>query len=172
VAFLDPEPASLAVYLLCDVEQDYERAIRLGADALKRMPGALKLAHNVSYALALAGDPVQARDCLLDDPQAVPTMATRGLVLLREGRDAAAKTEYELALRAANESDDKVLPLLVDMHARFAFARFTSSSTAWEAQDLDPDAAWLDDPRVAIAARMLEGGGVPLPQALAELLTD
>lgn len=167
-SFLDPEPASLAVYLLCDVEQDCDRAVQLGVDALERMPNAKKLAHNVSYALALVGDPMRARTWLLDDLASVPTLATLGLVLLREGRADEAKAEYERALQSALESDDGVLALLVDMHARFAFARFAQSSS-WEAPDLEPNPAWLDEPRVAIAARMLENGGVALPQFLVEL---
>jgi tetratricopeptide (TPR) repeat protein len=169
-AFLDPEPATLAVYLMCDIKQDYEGAVGLGISALRRMPAAAILAHNVGYALALSGRPADARRCLIGDQSQVPAIATRALIQLREGDVDSAVAGYREAFEAAAQTSDGNLPLLVDMHARFALARFAPGRhVAWEIDELEPDEQWMDDRSVAVAIEMLNRANVDLPPALIAL---
>src|SRR5207248_2163937 len=59
--------AGTAVYLLADARGDFERAIEIGREALKRNPHASQLVNNVAYALALAGQLNEARNLLAAD---------------------------------------------------------------------------------------------------------
>jgi tetratricopeptide (TPR) repeat protein len=169
-AFFDPEPATIATYLLCNIQQDYERAIAIGTATLSRMPAAPRLAHNVAYALALAGETAEARRHLIPDEDEVHVIATRGLILIREGDPEGGVGEYQRALEVALQSSDAILPLLVDLHARFAFARFgEADDVEWEGADLEPRSEWADDPAVAVAIEMLRRTGVGLPPVLGQL---
>lgn len=147
----DSDAALVATYLLTDVAQDYETAIRIGAEALKRIPDAKGVANNVAYALALAGRPKEARKFL---PKVFPTdksrpffVATEALIHLASGDVEGGSRGYEKAAAVAAEYGDEDLANLIRCQAMVLIARFTKTVVSWPAELV---ARYADDPHFAI----------------------
>lgn len=153
---LDPGGATAATFLLTDVCGDYERAARLGREALRRLPAAQRLANNVAYALALDGHPKEARRYLLD-VEAPEHMATHGLIELVSGQLDEARDAYLRAEHMAGEASNSRLAVLVRLHANAAFAEFApTESPPFEEGYADATPADDDDLSYAVAQHMLK----------------
>jgi tetratricopeptide (TPR) repeat protein len=160
---LNSSAATSATYLLTDIAGDVAKAIEIGLPALRKMPAVMPLANNVAYALALAGRPQEARRLVPDSPTA-QTTATRALIELRLGKSDAALGLYREAFERASKSGDPDLSALVALHARRALRCFGEGVDEEELSlpEGEPKPDWAEQPRFAIAARMLARHGVEL----------
>jgi tetratricopeptide (TPR) repeat protein len=147
----DPDAAMLATYLLTDITHDYETAIRIGTETLRRIPDAKGIANNVAYALALAGRPTEARKFL---PKVLPKdksrpffVATEALIRLASGDVEGGSRGYEEAAAIAAEQEDDDLADLIRCQATVLIARFTRSVASWPPELM---ARHANDPRFAI----------------------
>jgi len=131
---LNPNVASFATFLICDLEGDFPQAAELGVRALARAPSHLTLLNNTAYALALAGDPHRAGR-LLDGvrgsgEQRVEIIATRALVALMSGQVERGLDGYRRAWDLALAQDDVPLADRVAANAVLACRRAGLSDPA------------------------------------------
>ena len=61
---LNPNAATLATYLVADLEGNFAQAAEIGLRGLDRAPSHMVLINNTAYSLALAGRPEQAKKLL------------------------------------------------------------------------------------------------------------
>lgn len=101
----DPVAPTDLIYLLCDYKGDYESAIAVGREGLKRAPTFLPLINNVAYALASSGRTSEAKRILTVTREYPATIATRGFIELFEGRRREGDDLYQLAATVASETD-------------------------------------------------------------------
>lgn len=148
---LDPDAATAATFLLADVRGDYDEAVRIGQETLRRLPAELRLANNVAYALALAGRPKEARHYIVDvdTPQ---HLATYALVQIASGRVEEGRADYERAAEMATRSGDGELADLVRLNAALALAQFTGERSTDPTAAIGADAE--DSPVYALAQMM------------------
>jgi tetratricopeptide (TPR) repeat protein len=160
---LNSSAATTATYLLTDIADDVAKAIEIGLPAVRKMPAVMPLANNVAYALALAGRPQEARRLVPHNPTAQAT-ATRALIELRLGETDTALALYREAFERASKSGDPDLSALVALHARRALRCFGEGANEEDLglPEIEPKPDWAEQPRFAIAARMLTRHGVEL----------
>jgi tetratricopeptide (TPR) repeat protein len=156
--------AGLAVYLLADVQGDYDRAISIGRDALRRNPSADQLVNNVAYALALDGQTAQALRLLPERTDDVFLTATRALVAVMLGDIASGRAGYERAVKLAEQTSREELPALVRYHELVFTARALRQQHAGEGSEvvLRLPEDWQGSPQLALVARIAEREGVPV----------
>ncbi len=160
----DPVAAAQALYLLADVRADYETAISLGRDALRRVPSSKPLRNNLAYALALSGRMDEARRVLPTDPgDSVTLAATRALTDVLSGHVKEGFAGYKRAFDLAQEREDHRLALLVHLNWLRAVHRYVRDH---ELRDVDVPplelpAGWRSDPRFVLISRMAEREKIP-----------
>lgn len=124
---LNPNAATFATFLLCDLEGDFAQAAELGVRALARAPSHLMLLNNTAYALALAEDPHRAGRLLAgvrgSDEQRVEIVATRALIALMQGQVARGLDGYRRAWDLALAENDESLADRVAVNAVLACKR-------------------------------------------------
>ena len=160
----NPASAGTAVYLLADVRGDFERAVEIGREALKRNPMAKQLGNNVAYALALAGRLDEARALLPAETHDVYIAATKALVALLSGDIEGGRGGYERARKLAVDRGDEELAALVAYHAFLYQARALKEWHAAEGRRLvlELPQDWMGDPHLVLIARIAIREGVPL----------
>jgi tetratricopeptide (TPR) repeat protein len=121
---LNPQAASIAVFLLTDVAGDFDAAVKLSREALKRTGHSEALVNNAAYALTLAGELDAAKRLLPDDPgDSVYLNATWALVNILSGRIERGLAGYDRALELARQAPDPDLPELVAANKQLALWR-------------------------------------------------
>jgi hypothetical protein len=156
--------AAPAVYLLVDVLADFDRALGIGRDAVKRNPAAAMLANNVAYALALSGHVAEAQRLLPPESDDVYVTATKALVAYLSGDVEEGRTGYERARSLALERGDEELADLVDYHALVYQSRALQARHAAEGRELvlEFPKDWEDKPQLVLLAHIAEREGVPV----------
>jgi hypothetical protein len=158
------DAAAMAVYLLTDVRADFDNALEIGRDALKRNPSAAMLVNNVAYALALSGHVAEARRVLPDDSNNVFVTATKALVAYLSGDFEGGRAGYELAQRLAIEAGDTDLADLAGYHALVYEARALKAAHAQAGKELvlGLPKDWETKPQLVLLAHIAEREGVPV----------
>jgi tetratricopeptide (TPR) repeat protein len=138
----NPRPSALVGLLLTDFQADYEGAVKVGIESLKRLPGNVTLLNNVAYAFAMSGNARDAR-AYLPLPESVPPraqpfiVATEALISLVEGNIDKAKVGYERAANLAADSDEE---LAYFIRLRYTIALVQFGYSAGVAPERLPDA--------------------------------
>jgi tetratricopeptide (TPR) repeat protein len=120
---LDPGPVITATFVLSEVRRDHAEALRLGEEAMRRLPGVGPLANNVAYAAAQAGDADKARFYLLRANISPLTTATQGLIALTRGDLHEGLALYDQAAKEAAKGGDKELAALILLRKEVAAAQ-------------------------------------------------
>jgi hypothetical protein len=104
----DPGAPTNLTYLLCDFAGDYEAAVDVGREGLKRAPHFLPLINNLAYALASSGRLKEAKRVLVETREYPASLATKGFIALLEGDRSQGDAWYEAAAKVASESDEEL----------------------------------------------------------------
>jgi Flp pilus assembly protein TadD len=123
---LNPNAATLATYLVADLDGDFDEAARIGLNGLSRAPSHMMLINNTAYSLALAGRAEQAKkllERLNPSCERVELIATRALVDMSLGHVTRGLEGYNRAWGRAMADRDKPLADLVAANALLARLR-------------------------------------------------
>jgi tetratricopeptide (TPR) repeat protein len=169
-ALFEPEASTWAVFLLTQVEDRYDEAIRLGKKALQRMPAAFVVANNTAYSMALAGQVDHARRLLRPEEDGVMfDLATQGLISAAKGDISEANRLYDRAEEVAKRKDQTSSPLLVNLHRRLiAVAAPETTDRALVSKPVILPQDWDDEPALVLCLRMLQRRGAPLDEITVE----
>lgn len=162
-ALFTPEASTWAIFLLTQVEDRFEEAIKIGKKALRRMPAAVVVANNTAYSLALAGEVDQARRLLRpEEDGAMFDLATRGLISAAKGDIREANRLYDRAEKVAKETGTASEPLLVNLHRRLIAVVAPEADRSLVSKPIDLPRDWDDHPSLVQCLRMLKRRGAPL----------
>lgn len=114
------DAAAFATYLTAEFSRDYDEAVRIGVEALRRVPDAEMVANNVACALAMAGRPREARRFLPRGRKLPHIVATTALIELVSGDVEAGRRGYEEAAVLAEERGERDFAALVRFRAKLA----------------------------------------------------
>ena len=160
----NPHAAGIATYLLADYVGDFDRAIKIGRDALQIAGSTDQLINNLAYALALAGRTAEARDLLPEDLDDVYLIATAGLIDILDGEIergiAGYDRAYELAKRlpSIDDADDSDLPARVVLNKEIALRRAHHVTGITAELELPSD--WAEHPYLVLAKEVAERAGI------------
>jgi tetratricopeptide (TPR) repeat protein len=162
-ALFTPEASTWAVFLLTQVEDRFEEAIKLGRKALRRMPAAVLLANNLAYSLTLAGHGDKAKAVLLHEEDGpMFDLATQGLIWATKGNIAEANRLYDLAEEVAERAGDSSGAQLVNLHRRLIAFVAPGTDPALVSKPVSLPSDWDDHPALVQCLRMLARRNVPL----------
>lgn len=105
--------ASTVLYLLTDFDHNYNEAIRVGNEFLRRIDDRDMVLNNTVYAMVMEGRLTEAEELLSLASTSPVILATRGLIAIRKGALEDGKRFYDQAAKLATESGDFDLALLV-----------------------------------------------------------
>jgi tetratricopeptide (TPR) repeat protein len=162
-AIFAPEAAMTATFMLIDVEDRFDDAVKLGSDAIKRMPAVSGLINNVAYALVLAGQADRAHHLLRPVREdALHLRATRGLI-------AAWRGDVEAGLRMYDEAEAQAVDEDLPDSAKFvAINRRLVGTIPHDTSGYEIDKpivlpkGWDDNPYYVWRLRMLRRRGASL----------
>lgn len=123
---LNPNAATMAVYLISDLTGDFAQAAEIGLRGLSRAPSHTMLLNNTAYCLALAGNPERARKLLERIERScdrVEVVATRALVEMLSGYAERGCDGYRRAWDLASSAGDEPLADRVAANALLARGR-------------------------------------------------
>lgn len=164
-ALFAPEASSWAVFLLNQVENHLDDAIKLGKKALRRMPAAVVVANNTAYSLALAGHANQAKDFLRRGRNGkMFDLATQGLICAVKGDIREANNFYDRAENVAEEDGGVSGSVLVNLHRRLIGVVSPEVNPAEIAKPVILPKDWDDFPSIVMCLRMLKRRQAPLDQ--------
>ncbi len=164
-----PEASSWAIFMLTQVEDRFEEAIRVGKKALRRMPAAVVVANNTAYSLTLAGKIDEAKRLLRpEEDGAMFDLATLGLVWAVKGDIAEANRLYDRAEAVAERDGPVSAPLLVNLHRRLIAVVALDANPVIVSKPVDLPQDWDDFPSLVQCLRMLERRGAPLDEITVE----
>jgi hypothetical protein len=159
------DAAGQAIYLLADVNEDYERALEIGLPALARVPASIQLRNNVAYALALSGRYDEARAVLPASPtDSVFFEATAALIEMLSGNVKGGFAGYQRAHDLAVEQEKEDLARLVLMHWLLAVHRYVKQHDL-SVDDLPSLALpqdWDNDPQLILVREIARRVCAPL----------
>ncbi len=151
-------PAALATYLLTDIEQDYQAAVKVGETALKLNPAHETLRNNLAYAHAFAGNPDRASAVLPPNEDSPYYVATRGLIEIVKGNAAKGVGLYDRAAEMAEEwgknNDEPYLPALIRLRKLMLLAEHGLLAEKTSFHEIEEEAK--DDPRFQLFILMSE----------------
>ncbi|MGA2836031.1 MAG: hypothetical protein ABSF84_05490 [Acidimicrobiales bacterium] len=110
---LDPAAASHVQYLLTDYSREYSEAIAVGKRFLRRQSEREIVLNNTAYAMIMAGQTSEARVLLSEALESPMSIATEGLLSIREGRRKEGSRLYDLAAKMAKSTGDSEVALLL-----------------------------------------------------------
>jgi tetratricopeptide (TPR) repeat protein len=162
-ALFSPEASTWAIFMLTQVEDHIEEAIKIGKKALRRMPAAVVVANNTAYSMALNGEVEQAKRLLRrEEDGAMIDLATQGLLWAVKGDVQEANRLYDCAQSAAEENGSASAPLLVNLHRRLIAVVAPDTDSAFASKPVTLPQDWDDFPALVLCLRMLKHRGAPL----------
>ncbi len=156
----NPHAAGVAVYLLADVSDGFDKALEIGNRALRVAGSTEELVNNFAYACALGGRLAAARALLRgQSDDSVFLTATEGLVEVLAGNAQRGMALYEKAhTLAENEKGDRDLPTMVRLNQALALHRAGVAEP-----DLQLPDGWENHPYWVLFKQAAERAGVSWP---------